>query len=243
MGCIYVIQNALNGKQYVGQTIKTAEARLIQHFREAKYSKPGSRYLNHAIRKYGDDNFKVSVLEDNIDDNDILDNLERKFIQELNTLAPNGYNIQTGGQAKGRTHCESSRELMRQMKLGDKNHNFGKPRTEEAKRNISLAKAGEKHHFYGKTFSDDHKINLSVAHKKYEHDLPMYIGYVKAREGKNHAGYLVINPTTKKKTYFTSMKFTMEEKLAKAKALLDNILNVHSSGPVQRLDGGGSPIV
>ncbi len=239
MGFIYVITNKITGLKYIGQTSKTIEKRLLQHFQEARGKRQGSRYLNHAINKYGPNNFEISLVEEN--NNDSLDDLERKYIKELNTLAPNGYNIQIGGQSKGRKHCELSCELMRQKKLGENNHNYGKPRTDEAKHNISLAKSGEKHHFYGKTFNEDHKLKLSASHKKYQKDLPMYIGYIKPREGSHgsNEGYVVINPITKKKKYFTSKKLTMQDKLNEAKALLANILNIDMVS-VQRLDGDGS---
>lgn len=223
MGCIYVITNQANGKKYVGQTTKTADVRFKEHIREARYNGSGSRYLNNAITKYGEDNFSVEVLIDNIDSAEELDSLETYHIKSLDTLAPTGYNIQTGGQAKGRRHCDESRELMRQKKLGESNHNYGKPRTDAAKANISKAKAGEKHHFYGKTLSDNHKTKLSKSHKKYDDSLPMYIGYVAPRERYPNTGYVVINPLTNKRTYFTSLKLTMDEKLQKANDLLESL--------------------
>ena len=79
---------------------------------------------------------------------------------------------------------------MRESKLGEKNHNFGKPRTEETKRAISDAKNGSKHHFYGKELSFEHKLALSKSHT----ELPMYIVYVKARpEHYTSSWYSVVN--------------------------------------------------
>lgn len=52
---IYLITNLINGKQYVGQTIYTAEQRFKQHLR-------GDLYIDKAIRKYGVENFKLEVL-------------------------------------------------------------------------------------------------------------------------------------------------------------------------------------
>jgi group I intron endonuclease len=220
--CIYVITNNTNGKQYVGQTTKTPEKRFKQHIQEAHSTVKGSRALNKAILKYGNNAFNYQVLHQNIKDSETLDILEQEYIVKHNTLVPNGYNIQIGGQSTGRKHCEESRKLMREKKLGENNPNFGKPRSEKTKLNISIAKSGEKHHFYGKTLDEQHKLKLSASHKKYQIDLPMYIGYIKKRTPNSSCeGYVVIHPVTKKKKHYTSSKFSMEEKLQLAKEHLE----------------------
>jgi group I intron endonuclease len=181
--------------------------------------------------KYGTDNFKVEILENVIDEN--LDERETYYINTFNTLVPNGYNIQVGGQGKGRQHCEVSRKLMSESKLGEKNPNFGKPRTDETKAKISNAKKGEKHHFYGKTLTLSHREKLSKSHKS--DDLPMYICHVPARP-KIYCdeGYVVIHPNLPRK-YFTSKKLSIQQKLDSAKEYLNSI----NMSPVQRLDGDG----
>ena len=170
MGIIYLIKNKLNNKCYIGQTIRTLEKRWKEHS-----NRKGS-ILNNAILKYSPENFDVSVIIET--DNDKLDELEVKYIIEYNSLYPNGYNIQTGGNIN-KKHCEESREKMRLSKLGEKNHNFGKPRSDETKQKIRQSKLGEKHHFYGKELSYDHKLNLSKSHKS--NDLPMYMVYLNPR--------------------------------------------------------------
>ena len=112
---------------------------------------------------------------------------------------------------------------MRNAKLGDKNHNFGKPRTDETKLAISNAKSGEKHHFYNKELSVEHKLALSKAHKKSHVDLPMYIVYVKERPSHYiSSGYSVVNHPVLKNKYFTSKKLSDEEKLNKAYEYLNS---------------------
>lgn len=67
---------------------------MKSHVKEAK---SGSPYLFHAaIRKYGIDNFTITILKDNIPDVD-LDKWERFYIQKYNTYN-NGYNLTTGGE-------------------------------------------------------------------------------------------------------------------------------------------------
>lgn len=205
MGIIYLIKNKIDGKCYVGQTKRDIKKRWIEHQR----NDDGCVALNNAMIKHGNNNFELSILEENIND-DKLNESEIKYIAQLNTLCPNGYNIQTGGQL-GKSHCEESRERMRQAKLGNKNPNFGKPRSEITKQRISNSKKGEKHHFYGKHLSAEHKLHLSKAHKKT--DLPIYMVYVKPRpEQYQGEGYVIANHPKGKNKMFTSKKLSLEEK-------------------------------
>ena len=137
-------------------------------------------------------------------------------------MEPRGYNIRTGGQVS--THSELSCERMRQAKLGIKNHNFGKPRTDDAKQAISEAKSGENHHFYGKTFTEDHKMKLAISHRKSHLELPMYVVYVKERpEAWQGSGYAIVNHPTLKNKYFPTKKLTDKEKYDMAIAYLQAV--------------------
>lgn len=88
---IYLVTNLINGKQYVGQTVQDLKKRWQGHQHGSS-----CRVLSQAINKYGKDNFKIEVLDKakTIDD---LNTLEIKYINKLNTISPNGYNLQTGG--------------------------------------------------------------------------------------------------------------------------------------------------
>jgi group I intron endonuclease len=206
-----------SGKSYVGQTQtldsngkeRTEQTRWKEHINEALNKRPGCIILNNAIRKYGPDNFQIQRLctcETNQ-----ADNMETRYICEYNTLEPYGYNVRSGGKAG--THSDESRIRMSYSKMGDKNYNYGKPRTNETRLKISEAKSGPNHHFYSKTLSADHKIKLSASHKIYDANLPMYICYIKERPSYYQSnGYVVIHPKLKKK-YFTSKNNTLEQKL------------------------------
>ena len=81
-------------KGYVGQTIRSLDARWAQHLRDAR---AGSTLPIHcAIRKYGAGNFEVCILKrvDNLID---LNRLEEEQIREQGTLVPAGYNVEPGG--------------------------------------------------------------------------------------------------------------------------------------------------
>jgi len=216
-GDVYLIENMINGKCYIGQakcyTIRGYKhgykRRWENHQKAAIRGDGGCWALEAAIREYGAENFDVFLLcRCDLED---LDVHEKFWIKTLDTLCPNGYNIRTGG--KNGEHCEESRERMRQKKLGPLNHNYGKPRTKETKKKISDAKKGPKHHFYGKTLSQEHKLNLSKSHKKNDPDLPMYMVALKARpEQYCDSGYAILNHPSGKKKYFTSKKLTNDEK-------------------------------
>ena len=60
-GFIYLITNAKNGKKYVGKTINSVEERFRGHVGCAKSNHQSILYS--AMRKYGPENFNVSVLE------------------------------------------------------------------------------------------------------------------------------------------------------------------------------------
>lgn len=97
MGYIYKITNLINNKIYVGQTRFDYQKRFKRHLFEAKRG-----VLNYplyrAIRKYGEENFKIECIEE-IDDN-LLNERECFWIKELNSYAKNnkGYNATYGGE-------------------------------------------------------------------------------------------------------------------------------------------------
>lgn len=89
---LYQITNLINNKKYIGQT-NNIQKRWSNH----KCCNSPNMVIAKAIKKYGVDNFKFEVLYKDIPI-DKIDDLERKIIQEKNTLVPNGYNVSKGGQ-------------------------------------------------------------------------------------------------------------------------------------------------
>lgn len=98
---IYKITNKINNKIYIGQSIHI-ETRIKEHLWKATNSKDVSfnAPIHLAIRKYGKENFEWEVIEEcSIQD---IDEKEKYYIQQYNSLVPNGYNISTGGQKNKR---------------------------------------------------------------------------------------------------------------------------------------------
>jgi group I intron endonuclease len=109
---IYLITNVANGKQYVGQTRSTISRRMAQHRHRAA---TGCHYALHsAIRKYGCGYFRIDVLA-KAETLDELNALERKFIERIRTVSPNGYNLTTGGENYVRS-AETRRKISNAMK-------------------------------------------------------------------------------------------------------------------------------
>ena len=98
MGLIYKITNCVNGKSYIGKTSVTLEYRLKKH-KESALIKDTKFY--RAVRKYGWQNFKIEVLQDNILDSEI-DERERYWISYYNTFKE-GYNSTIGGEGGRRS--------------------------------------------------------------------------------------------------------------------------------------------
>lgn len=126
-GFIYKITNTINGKIYVGQH-KGKEF--------GDYWGSGS-LLHRAYKKYGIDAFIREIIAF-ASFKDELNFMECYYIQELNSMNPNGYNIATGGRGgyTGETTEESRRKISEFLK--------GRPKSEEHKRKLSLAKKGKR---------------------------------------------------------------------------------------------------
>lgn len=226
MGIIYIIKNTVNYKIYIGQTITTLHKRWGSHkssyrlFMDGKYKKSSALY--NAFKKYGINNFVIINFKEC--DNNNLDNLELFYIKTFSSLSPNGYNLRKGGNTA--SFSEESIEKMRISKTGEKNPNFGKPRSDEFKQILSIKKSGENHHYFGKNLNSDHLEKLSVSHKQggLSEGLPMYMVYVKARPKQRCSeGYAIMNHPSISNKYFTSKKKSLEENLENAKKYLNQI--------------------
>jgi hypothetical protein len=92
---IYCDTCVATGKKYVGQTKRTATWRWRKHVHEAQHNR-GSPALSAAIRKYGRKHWFHGILE-TVGSQDEANVAETKWIAQLGTLSPNGYNIDLGG--------------------------------------------------------------------------------------------------------------------------------------------------
>ncbi len=101
---IYLITNLINGKQYVGKTKNSIEKRFADH----KSAGSNCKALKRAIKKYGDENFKIEIIE-YCASWDALVEAEHRNILKYKSLTPNGYNIILE-TAQGRIWTEKMKE-------------------------------------------------------------------------------------------------------------------------------------
>ena len=90
---------------YIGKTIQNLKTRIKQHRDKSSYC----RCLSLAIKENGWENFEVYTLWEG--DNSVLGDMERYYIDELNTLEPNGYNSREGG-GRSEKVSDMSRQIM-----------------------------------------------------------------------------------------------------------------------------------
>lgn len=106
MGYIYRITNRINNTIYIGQTRGSVHRRWLDHCKSARNQLDKDYFLplHNAIRKYGEDNFQVEVIEDC--ENDILNDREIYYISKYNSYK-NGYNATLGGLGQTKyDYCE-----------------------------------------------------------------------------------------------------------------------------------------
>lgn len=93
MGYIYKIENTVNNKKYIGQTIHTVEIRKKEHIDAAKYG--NNSVIYRAMRKYGIENFIFTEIE--CCEDALLDEREIYWIAYFDSYN-NGYNSTAGGK-------------------------------------------------------------------------------------------------------------------------------------------------
>lgn len=223
MGIIYCLTFP-NGKHYIGQTITSMKTRMRQH-----RNSPGCEALYNAIQKYKKYTQKILIETDN----ENLDYHEKKFIEEMNTMVPNGYNIRSGGSDG--TFGEETRLKMRNSRLGKKHSEetkekirkalSGKPRTEETKRKLSEYFKGRK---MKPKDTKDKSSEIKITVK-----LPQYM--YKISGGKNYnSGYRICMPGYPNR-YFTSKVYSDEEKFLLAQEYLNKTSKFSSENILEEI--------
>jgi group I intron endonuclease len=124
MPYIYKITNTLNNKVYIGETIRTPIERWRQHknFQSKYYTCP---ILKQAFIKYGLENFKFEVIQECSDEEKY--ELEKKYIEEYNCIAPLGYNFKQGGLGGGFIGKKHSDETKQKISESGKKFNKENP--------------------------------------------------------------------------------------------------------------------
>lgn len=96
-GYIYCISNSINSKLYIGKTLNPIEKRFSEHCRDSRKTGKEKRPLYDAMRKYGIENFHISLIEEV--PLELLSEREYYWIKTKNSYEE-GYNATLGGDGK-----------------------------------------------------------------------------------------------------------------------------------------------
>lgn len=186
-----------SGKSYIGQVlllhgknkkIYGSKSRFRDHVYDSKKEDGGNcRLLNYALCKYGRENAILEVIATvKIEE---MTQYEDYFMDQYNSMAPNGYNLKSGGRCG---HYSPEMIANREYPKGESHHNYGKKLSEEHREKISK------------------KLIDNVV--RYGHDglkLPKYIKYVVKIDREGYGIYS--HPLCKERT-FSSKSLSLEEK-------------------------------
>ena len=164
---IYCIENIINGKKYIGQTINL-ERREKEHFSLLKGNCHDNIHLQNAYNKYGKKNFKFRILlyckpfE--------LTKYEQIFVDFYTPETLYNVRLECVNSNQGMIFSKETKKKMSEAKRG-------KHRSKETKEKLSKANSGKHHPMYGKHHSKETIRKMSKA--KRGKNSPMY--------GKHHS--------------------------------------------------------
>jgi len=107
---VYRVHCKPEGKSYIGCTVAKLTQRRAKHYYDVR--KGTNQPLQQALRKYREDDFEWTILEEFEIYEEALE-AEVRYIKELGTLRPNGFNVKEGGEyssSLGSTWTEERRE-------------------------------------------------------------------------------------------------------------------------------------
>ena len=142
---IYLLVNLKNGRKYIGQTSQTVYYLFARYRKESK--KYGdNRYITRAIKKYGMENFSFEILE--YCDTSSINEREMWHIGNINSKAPNGYNLSDGGETERgwKWTVESKQKLRDSLKNRDY--------------------SGQNNPFFGGTHSKETSLKVAESNKR-----------------------------------------------------------------------------
>jgi len=168
IGHIYVFLSP-SGKRYVGQTIRTIEERIGQHWGDVK--RGCSLPIHNAMRSYGKESIKIEHIFTIRCTQEYLDLMEDRAIVKWNTLVPNGYNLTRGGRGGAKPpRTEETKAKISAARMGQVSPMAGKCHSEETKTKISatckITRANKPGAFTGKRHSEETKARISATAKR-----------------------------------------------------------------------------
>lgn len=123
MVIIYLIENKINNKIYIGLTKNTLEKRWKQHFNKALKNDCNTPFYN-AIRKYGIDCWNMKVVFE-CENTEIAKQKEIEYISLYDSYN-NGYNATFGGDGNNGILMSKESNLKRSFALKGKPKNYNR---------------------------------------------------------------------------------------------------------------------
>lgn len=154
---VYQARNIVNGHRYIGFTTQGFEKRVEQH---RYYARAGKKYyFQHAIAKYGEENFIFGVLADFGEDIELARIYEREAIEKYQPE----YNLMLGGDA----HAPSL-ETRAKISAAHKGRKWSNrpPVSDETRAKLSAAMKGKASAWMtGRSPNIATRAKISAAHK------------------------------------------------------------------------------
>lgn len=136
---VYLIKNNINHKFYVGSTYTSFEKRWHDHNRKLKRNKHINKHLQSAWNLYGETNFEFIILEITSPENAVI-----REQYHMDTLIPE-YNLtSTANSVRGYRHTDESKQKMRIAKIGKVTWNIGRKIKDSSKQLMRERKLGRK---------------------------------------------------------------------------------------------------
>jgi len=171
---IYIIENVVNGKKYLGSS-KEIEKRFRRHKKDLKNGNHHNIYLQRSWNKYGESNFIFTCIKE-CDINSLLD-VEQEYLNEIfktDSSKKYFYNISVNSVGGDTISNNPNREVIINnisTSLTDKYSNL----SDEERVKRSKKVFGDKNPNYGNKWSEMAKETQSIKIKKYYETNTNYI--------------------------------------------------------------------
>lgn len=178
---IYQIYNTVTKKSYVGKS-KNYKDRYKKHINNAE--KKINRRLYDSINYHGIEKFDLILLEDLGEiEQSYVNEREKYWIEKLNTLVPNGYNMTNGGDGGNALRCWTENDKQKLWKQ-QASKRIGSKRSEETRKKMSLIAKN-------RVMSQSTKDKISRTRKERKLEAPektrWYKGQIGTFKGKKHS--------------------------------------------------------
>lgn len=201
---VYMHENKINGKKYIGMTGKEPEKRWLK----------GTNYrtctaMRRAFEKYGWDGFNHVIIKSGLTREEACV-LEQKLIADNHTQNPDfGYNISGGGGGMvGFHHTEETKKRISEVLSGPNNHNYGKPMSEERKQLLRSINLGSKH-------TEEHKRKIGDSLRGRKHV---------SEEGKRHISEVSSKPVVREDGVFFRSVTAAAESIGRCGSAITNAI-------------------